>query len=82
MPRLNDTLVTSKYFDQDFDNFDSLTDWRDIETPQIEKVLRYQYEDQKERDIACAGPSIYSYDDDMGSTSIREQNQSIQSNTK
>ncbi len=50
MPRLNDTLVTSKYFDLDFDNFENIPNWRDIPTPQIEKVLRYQYEEEQEKE--------------------------------
>jgi phage/plasmid-associated DNA primase len=50
MPRLSDTLVTAKYFDLDFDNFDEIEDWRNIETPNLEKVLRYQYEDEQEKE--------------------------------
>lgn len=51
MPRLNDTLVTSKYFDQDFDNFDNITNWWDIETPNMETILQYQFQEEKEKDL-------------------------------
>lgn len=48
-PRLNDNLITSKYFDLDFNNYDEIGDWRNIPTPYIEKILDYQYEEEPER---------------------------------
>lgn len=51
MPRLNDTLVSAKYFDAEFNNFDDVQDWRDIETPNLEKVLRYQYQEEPEKEV-------------------------------
>lgn len=49
-PRLSDKLVTSKYFDEEFNNFDDINEWINIPTPQIEKILKYQYQDEDEKD--------------------------------
>lgn len=42
--RLDPTIVSSKYFDQDFDNYDG--DWYDIPTPFMQSVLEYQRFDE------------------------------------
>ena len=39
---LDPTLVSCKYFDLDFDPYENLTDWWDIPTPSMQKVLDYQ----------------------------------------
>lgn len=49
MPRLSDTLVTAKYFDLNFDNYDNIESWKDIPTPQLDKVLEYQFMEQPEK---------------------------------
>ena len=39
---LDNTIVSSKYFEQTFDPFDNVRDWYDIPTPYMQKVLDYQ----------------------------------------
>lgn len=39
---LDATIVSSKYFDQDFDAYDDIEDWYAIPTPHMQKVLDYQ----------------------------------------
>lgn len=39
---LEPTLVSSKYFDVDFDSFDDVQDWYDIPTPHMQSVMDYQ----------------------------------------
>jgi len=36
------SVVASKFFDTDFDNFDSVDDWYDISTPSFQSILEYQ----------------------------------------
>ena len=39
---LDPTIVSCKYFDQQFDDFSHLERWQDIPTPNFDKVLKYQ----------------------------------------
>lgn len=39
---LDPTIISCKYFDQDFDDFSNLERWQDIPTPTFDKVLQYQ----------------------------------------
>jgi hypothetical protein len=39
---LDPTIVSSKYFDQPFDDFSEVTDWYDIPTPNMQRVMDYQ----------------------------------------
>jgi len=39
---LDTTIVASKFFNTDFDNFDSIDDWYDIPTPMFQSILDYQ----------------------------------------
>ena len=39
---LEPTMVSSKYFDQEFDHYDDLNDWYDIPTPHMQSVMDYQ----------------------------------------
>lgn len=39
---LDPTIVSAKYFDKEFDPYDSLDDWYDIPTPHMQKVIDYQ----------------------------------------
>lgn len=39
---LDPTIVSAKYFDKEFDPYDSLEDWYDIPTPHMQKVIDYQ----------------------------------------
>jgi hypothetical protein len=44
---LDPTIVACKYFDQQFDDFAHLDDWKDIPTPYFDSVLKYQkFEDE------------------------------------
>ena len=40
--KLSIDVVSSKYFDCEFDNFDSLDDWYSIPTPSFQNILDYQ----------------------------------------
>jgi hypothetical protein len=39
---LDPTIVSSKYFSQEFDPYDNIDDWYDIPTPHMQRVLDYQ----------------------------------------
>lgn len=43
---LDPSLVSCKYFDQNFDPYDDLADWYDIPTPNMQKVMDYQRFDE------------------------------------
>ena len=44
---LDPTIVSCKYFDQQFDDFSELENWQDIPTPYFDSVLKYQkFEDE------------------------------------
>ena len=45
---LDPTIVSCKYFDQQFDDFSHLERWQDIPTPNFDKVLKYQKLEQEE----------------------------------
>ena len=40
--KLDRNMVTSKYFDQDFDDQTDVKDWRDIPTPHLDSIMDYQ----------------------------------------
>lgn len=40
------SVVASKFFNTDFDNFDSIDDWYDIPTPNFQSILTYQEFDE------------------------------------
>ena len=44
---LDPTIVSCKYFDQQFDDFSHLERWQDIPTPNFDKVLKYQKLEQE-----------------------------------
>lgn len=44
---LDPLIVSSKYFDADFDLYQDRTDWYDIPTPYMQKVMDYQGFDEK-----------------------------------
>jgi hypothetical protein len=39
---LDPTIVSCKYFDQQFDHYENITDWYDIPTPHMQCVMDYQ----------------------------------------
>jgi len=39
---LDGTIVSSKYFNQQFDPYDDIEDWYDIPTPHMQKIMDYQ----------------------------------------
>lgn len=39
---LDPTIISCKYFDQQFDDFSHIENWQDIPTPHFDKVLHYQ----------------------------------------
>jgi hypothetical protein len=39
---LDPTIISCKYFDQEFDDFSNVERWQDIPTPTFDKVLQYQ----------------------------------------
>ena len=40
---LDPTIISCKYFDQQFDDFSHLKNWQDIPTPYFDSVLKYQH---------------------------------------
>ena len=52
-PSLPSNIVACKYFDRDFDNFEKTKDWYDIPTPNLQKIIDYQFKSYKDhKDIA------------------------------
>lgn len=50
---LDQSLVACKYFDIDFNNYPELDDWRDIPTPNLQRILDYQFgNDEKGKEIS------------------------------
>ena len=39
---LDSTIVSSKYFNQEFNPYDDIVDWYDIPTPHMQKIMDYQ----------------------------------------
>lgn len=50
---LSDTVVAAKFFDADFDTFGALDDWRDIPTPNLQRVMDHQEWDAGVQDWCC-----------------------------
>lgn len=44
---LDPTIISCKYFDQQFDDYSHIENWQDIPTPNFDKVLNYQKFDQE-----------------------------------
>ena len=44
---LDPTIISCKYFDQQFDDYSRIENWQDIPTPNFDKVLNYQKFDQE-----------------------------------
>lgn len=42
-PSLPSNIVACKYFDKEFDNFSKIKDWHDIPTPNLQKIIDYQF---------------------------------------
>jgi|TARA_B100001559_G_scaffold24527_1_gene19630 hypothetical protein len=59
---LDPTIVSCKYFDQQFDDFSHLERWQDIPTPNFDKVLKYQKLDQEVCDWAYVMGGRLCYD--------------------
>ena len=59
---LDPTIVSCKYFDQQFDDFSHLEKWQDIPTPNFDKVLKYQKLDQEVCDWAYVMGGRLCYD--------------------
>ena len=59
---LDPTIVSCKYFDQQFDDFSHLERWQDIPTPNFDKVLKYQKLEQEVCDWAYVMGGRLCYD--------------------
>ena len=50
---LDQSIVSCKYFDMDFNNYEEIEDWRDIPTHSLQRILDYQFgNDEKGREIS------------------------------
>jgi hypothetical protein len=55
-----DNLTAAKYFDQYFDDQDTKhDDWYNIPTPNVQKILDYQFSDNKEKEAICRWMYIF-----------------------
>lgn len=65
---LSDTVVAAKFFDADFDTFAGLEDWRDIPTPNLQRVMDHQEWGPQVQDWCCImlGRLLYNINDKDG----------------
>lgn len=47
-PELGPNVVSCKYFDQDFNNYDDIKEWYNIPTPSMQSILNYQFDTSDE----------------------------------
>lgn len=60
-PSLKSKYVACKYFDQEFNNFEEIhpDDWYTIPTPNLQRILDYQYEGTEEHEEICRWMYIF-----------------------
>jgi hypothetical protein len=65
---IKDVVVAAKYFDQPFEPYEELHDWRDIETPTLDSILDYQElpEDVKRWIYVFLGRMLYDVNEKDG----------------
>ncbi len=51
--KLSSNIVSAKFFDLEFSNFDDIEDWYNIPTPHIQSILDYQFKDEDEYVEIC-----------------------------
>lgn len=53
LPPISSSIVAANYFDIEFDDYADIDDWYKIPTPNLQKILDYQFIKQKDYEAIC-----------------------------